>query len=703
MKTTTVRNLLIAVMASATGAFAQQSGLPCGTSDYDQLFRQQHPQETLLYQQGDQELQDAQQSLFQHGEGRTNATYIIPIVFHIIHDYGAEDITDAQVIDEVRILNRDYAKLNPDTANIIPQFQNIASAISIEFRLATIDPEGNCTNGIDRIASKKTNNADDGSKLNPWPRKSYLNVWVVKSIGASGVAGYAYYPSSVQGLGMIYDGVLILSSYIGSIGTGSVTTSRALTHEIGHYLNLSHPWGNTNAPGVACGDDGIPDTPQTKGWDHCPTAATAKICDTAIVENYQNYMDYSYCSIMFTHDQMLAMHSALNLNISDRDHLHSTVNLIATGTYTLTTSNCKPIADFHGNHTFVCEGGTVQFFDNSSNGTVTNRTWTFQGGTPATSTAASPTITYNTAGNYAVTLAVSNSQGGDTILKLSYITVGSSYSSITAPYFESFENPNVLNQGWSVVDYGQDGVHWSQDNITGMTGTSSLKLNNYVNTFGQVDELITPQIDLRYLTGITMSFQAAFASQVMDTSLLKEKLKIYASTSCGQTWTQILSLKGYQLISAGVQPGYFVPVTGDQSQWKMFTVNVPVSYAQARVRFKFEFTGGDYGNEFYFDDLNITGNGVGIPDQGNTTTHVNVFPNPAQGNSNVELSLEQNEHLQITLTDIDGRVIQQIANDDFSAGEHTVPFSTDGIAPGIYFVTIYDGNSKQVRKLSITN
>ncbi len=697
MKTNTVRTILFAAILSATNSFAQ---FQCGTDEYNAKMVAQHPAEV---QQAQQLLDQETQSLFLHGEGRSNATYIIPVVFHIIHDYGAENISDAQVLDEMAILNRDYAKLNADTANIIPEFQGIASAISIEFRLATIDPNGNCTNGIEHIASKKTNNADDGSKLNPWPRRSYLNVWVVKTIGASGVAGYAYYPSAVQGLGMSVDGVLILSNYIGSIGTGSVGTSRALTHEIGHCLNLSHPWGSTNSPGVACGDDGIPDTPKTKGWNHCPTPATAKICDTTIVENYQNYMDYSYCSVMFTHDQMLAMHAALNINVSDRNHLSETNNLIATGTYTLTTPNCKPIADFHANHTFVCQGGTIQYFDNSYNGTVSNRLWTFQNGTPATSTAANPTVTYNSAGQQAVSLLVSNSQGSDSITRYGYVNIGVPYGEITPPYSESFEDPNVLSHGWTVVNYGQDGVYWHQTNATGLNGTSCMVIDNYNNTRGEVDELITPQFDLRYLSGMTMTFDVAFATQIMDTSMLKEKFRILGSTNCGQTWTPVLTQNGYQLLSAGMIPGYFIPPVGDASLWKHFSVNISSAYNQSEVRFKFEFTGGDYGNEFFMDNLNLTGVGVGIPETGNSKTFVGLFPNPAQDNTNVQLSLVENEHLEINLTDVNGRLIKQIVNDDFSSGEHTVPFSTSGISPGIYFVTVYDGNSRQVRKLAITN
>ncbi|HEU4716907.1 MAG TPA: M43 family zinc metalloprotease, partial [Bacteroidia bacterium] len=348
---------------------AQQGGFPCGSSYYNDLMKQLHPAEVNA---AEQELQQETDYALQHQQDRTTTSYIIPVVFHIVHDYGAENISDAQILDEMMILNRDYAKLNPDTGSIIPQFMTIASETNIEFRLATIDPDGNCTNGIDRIASKKTYQADDASKLNPWPRQKYLNVWVVNSIGANGVAGYAYYPSSVDGIGLNIDGVLILSNYIGSIGTSSPTTSRALTHEIGHWMNLSHPWGSTNSPGVACGDDGIPDTPKTKGWNHCPTPSTAAICDTGIVENYQNYMDYSYCSCMFTHDQVIAMHATLNSNVSDRNHLWRPDNLVATGTATTTASSCAPNADFHGNRRMVCPGGTITYTDDSWNGTVSS-------------------------------------------------------------------------------------------------------------------------------------------------------------------------------------------------------------------------------------------------------------------------------------------------------------------------------------------
>jgi PKD repeat protein len=699
MRTTTFRNTLIAVVASGGLLNAQ---LPCGSDDYNRRLKELHPAEV---QQAQDQLDADKQYLFQHGESqRSSSTYVIPVVFHIVHDYGVENISDAQILDEMAVLNRDYAKLNPDTANIIPEFVGIASATDIEFRLATIDPDGNCTNGIDRIASKRTNNGDDGSKINPWPRRSYLNVWVVKTIGANGVAGYAYQPASVTGLGAPVDGILILHDYIGRIGTGSNLTSRALTHEIGHFLDLSHPWGNTNSPGVACGDDGIPDTPQTKGWDHCPTPAQAIVCDTVgpgTVENYQNYMDYSYCSVMFTHDQVLAMHAALNSSVSERNHLWSTANLMATGTYTITTSNCAPKADFHGSRTMVCEGGNIQFFDNSWNGTVTTRSWSFPGGTPSTSTASNPTIDYNTAGIYPVSLTVSNASGTDTKTKNGYVIVGVGYGEVTGPIVEGFDSPTSLDHGWYVVNYAEDPIYWHQTSAGYLNGSGSVVIDNFNGTTGEIDELISPQYNLQYMTGLTMTFQVAFASQLQDTSLITEKLRVLGSTNCGQSWTQIVSKKGSTLLSAGLVPGYFIP-TNDPQLWKMVTINLPATYAAPKTRFKFEFTNGKYGNEFYIDDLNITGTNVGVNEY-SSVTYFDLFPNPSQDNTNLQLSLKENEKIKVTLTDLNGRVIEEVANEQMSAGEHTVAISTAELAAGMYLVTVDDGATKQVKKLAVNH
>jgi len=304
-----IRYNLVGLALLATIASYAQRPFSCTTGEMVEKSYQDHPEFLTAHEQLEQFTADyVKNNAAERTASNSAPTYLIPIVFHIIHNYGPENISDAQVYDEVKILCRDYRMRNADTASVIPSFQGIRADTKIEFRLAQKDPNGNCTNGIDRVASLLTYKAGDNSKLNDWPSNKYLNVWVVSDI-ANGAAGYAYFPGTINSAA---DGVLILSNYIGSIGTSNPTQSRALTHEIGHTLNLYHPWGNSNSPGVSCsGSDQVADTPDTKGWDFCPAPTAAAICNPPVIENFSNYMDYSYCSNMFTAGQVARMTAAI--------------------------------------------------------------------------------------------------------------------------------------------------------------------------------------------------------------------------------------------------------------------------------------------------------------------------------------------------------------------------------------------------------
>jgi len=231
--------------------------------------------------------------------GERDVIITIPIVFHILHLGGDENITNEQILNAVDLLNEDYRALNADADNVHPAFLDLVGDAEIQFALPTLDPNGNCTNGIDRIFSTETLVGDDGSKLNGWPRDKYLNVWITLFIGDEGTAGYAYKPtSSTDQIFRLLDGILILQDYIGEIGSGTPFRSTALTHEIGHYLNLDHVWGNNNgvepdAPQAPtghmvpdCGDDLVEDTPVTRGWNICP-AYNDPVFDWADCDNIQ--------------------------------------------------------------------------------------------------------------------------------------------------------------------------------------------------------------------------------------------------------------------------------------------------------------------------------------------------------------------------------------------------------------------------------
>ncbi|MBI3509408.1 MAG: T9SS type A sorting domain-containing protein [Bacteroidetes bacterium] len=683
------------------GAFTlsaqDDSYLHCGTDQQMAKVFAEHPELKSDFDRSQQDAENHDRSEFQNGypEAHLATTlYIIPIVFHIIHMYGSENISDAQVIDEVNILNRDYRKLNADTAAIVNGFGAIASDVNVEFRLANIDPNGNCTNGIDRVYSSLTNNADDNSKLNDWPRNKYLNVWVVKSIGTTGVAGYAYLPGTAPSSST--DGVLILSSYIGSIGTGNTSTSRALTHEIGHFLNLQHVWGNTNNPGVACGNDGVTDTPVTKGYTSCPLTNN-EICNATIHENVQNYMEYSYCSVMFTAGQVSRMRSALTSGTGQRNSLWTAANMVATGALNSPQNVCTPKADFLPyNTTMVCAGGSITFTDISWNGHPTGWLWSFPGGTPSTSTDSIPIVQYNTPGVYSVTLTATNATGSNTVTRTNLIYVSSTTAQYNQwNYFEGWETSSTFTNDWVVIN--PTGSGWTRVTTAAYNGSASAKLSNSASSAGSVDELVSPSVDFSAITGgPSLTFRLAFAQR---TSTDLDKLRILVSTNCGQTWSQRYLKSGTTLSTVSPTGVSFTPTSS--AQWRLVTVSVSNVATNSDVRIKFEFT-SDGGNNIYIDDINIQGTtGIFSPEAG--IENFAIYPNPAGDNTNISFGAEKTMNASITIMDVTGRIVKNVYDGQLASGEHQFPVSTAELDAGIYFVQLTTSEGKSITQKMIVN
>ena len=687
---------ILAIAMSTKSTFAQGGYLNCGTDEMVRKSLEANPQLVQEYLQEQARLAQVDQQAYPNGyrdQNRAAAViYTIPIVFHVINEGGAENISDAQIFDEVRILNRDYAKLNPDTANIVASFRTIASNVQIQFALAQKDPNGNCTNGIDRVTSTLTNAASDNSKLNDWPRAKYLNVWTVKTIGTAGVAGYAYLPGTG---GSAVDGVLILSSYVGSIGTGSVATSRALTHEIGHFLNLEHTWGNTNNPGVACGDDQVSDTPVTIGHTTCNLTDAG--CTPPIIENVQNYMEYSYCSNMFTAGQRTRMRSALTSTIASRSSLWTASNLLATG-ITAPAVLCQ--ANFESNSTtnnVLCQGDSIKYTDISWNGRATSWNWTFQGGTPAVSTDSTPTVTYNTAGLYNVGLSVSNTSGTVSTTKTSYIRVNPSTAMYNNTFYsEGFETLAIPNTDWQVNNILPGGNTWAQTAAASSSGTKSAMITNSSAQSGNVDELISPSVNMASITGVSpvLTFKVAYAQR---TATDADKLTVFVSSTCGKSWTIRKAIAGATLATAPLNTGNFVPAS---SQWVTQTVSL-TSYAISPDLFvKFVFTSGG-GNNIYIDDINISASASGV-DELTNNLNFNVYPNPAEEITNINFNLINREKVSLKVFDVVGREITSVYNGELTAGEHQYTLNKSAnLSAGVYFVTLNIGGQNFSKKLIV--
>lgn len=669
----------------------------CGHTElYNKLIEEQP--EVLEYEQHMTELANeyiAHKRSLPEAERNSGLLLTIPVVFHVIHDYGVENISRAQIEDAVAILNEDFQKMNSDTNIVIQQFKNIIGNALIEFKLATLDPNGNCTDGIDRIYNPiETYVGDNNSKLNQWPRDKYLNVWVVNNI-ASGAAGYSQYPSSVHN-NPAADGVMILHDYVGSIGTGNPGTSRALTHEVGHYLDLQHCWGSTNNPGVACGDDQVSDTPITKGWTNCNLNGSN--CTAGVIENVQNFMEYAYCARMFTEDQAWRMQSALNTFYSQRDNLWTLANLVLTGTDPgATNALCNPKADFSVKQLRICEGSTVYFKDASWGGQATNWSWSFPGGTPSVSSSQNPTIVYNTAGVYNVTLVVSNASGSDSIVHTNQVIVYPNIGNSYVPYSESFENITVPGNEYEVNNVTGGSGTFASTTMAAKTGSYSVYKNNYSGSFTGIDELYMPPFNLSNVSNVQCTFWMAHAAKVTTAS---DALKFWASSNCGQTWTLRLQKSGTSLrtTSSIINGTPFIP---NASQWRMETVNLATGVAsgQPNARFKFEYT-YDAGNNLYIDDINMTGT-VGIDENFAEQIDFAAYPNPSdQILPKVEFNTTEKSSVYINVTDVLGRIVDDVKEHELEAGVHQFQFSK-AVEPGMYFVNLYLNGRQVTRKVNV--
>lgn len=219
-------------------------------------------------------------------------TITIPVVVHIVYNNAAQNISDAQVQSQIAVLNRDYGKQNPDTSRIPSYYKGLAADCGIRFALANVDTNGGTTSGIVRRRTiQQQFTYDDAVKFTArggddgWDRDRYLNIWVTNL--SNGVLGY----SSVPGCAKPNDGVVISYTAFGTMGTATApfNLGRTATHEIGHWLNLIHVWGDAD-----CGDDYVADTPPQSAATHGNPSGIIISCGNTPYGNlYMDYMDFT--------------------------------------------------------------------------------------------------------------------------------------------------------------------------------------------------------------------------------------------------------------------------------------------------------------------------------------------------------------------------------------------------------------------------
>jgi PKD repeat protein len=350
--------------------------------------------------------------------------------------------------------------------------------------------------------------------------------------------------------------------------------------------------------------------------------------------------------------------------------------------------NTVPVANFYANYLRTCTGSTITFSDSSTNWRPTAWHWSFPGGTLTGGTTVNdsmPQVIYNTPGTYAVSYTASTLGGSDAITKNNYITISSNVPSYNASFSEGFETATLPNSDWSVTNTA--GLDWTVTSIGAATGSKSVYIDNFSNTAGNNSSLISTTFDISGFSVPKFSFKMAYQQKVSTNT---DKLQVFTSTDCGNTWVSRWARSGSAL--ATVTPTSPIPLYPSPSQFNTYTVNINPVAGSPNVRFKFEFfaDAAAPGNYIFLDDINIFDATIGIKTN-QVEIGLEIYPNPSLGSFQVTCTNNMDE---LKITNVLGQTVYE-----------TKPQATNTTLQldnaGVYFVTIISGKETSVKKVVV--
>lgn len=590
----------------------------CGTMDLLQKRFTDQPALRQLFNQRDLRLKQLINERIASGKTlRTTGPITIPVVFHVVLNRQSL-VTDAQILAQLDTINKDYAGTNAGASKIPAHFQPLFGQSGIQFCLAQRTPDDVPTTGIERYPTSRTSfdyttnqvkHAESGG-ADAWDTDKYLNIWICDLSGST--LGYATFPDDgvkdEQGVAVDY----------ATLPRGSAAgfnQGKTLTHELGHYFNLYHIWGDDN--GACTGTDEVDDTPnQSNSTTTCQTGIVTDRCTpNAPGIMYQNYMDYTpdACLYMFTKMQVARMEAAFTtyrsllslsngctpVDLKDKDasirEIRQPSQRICDGTFTpqVTLAN-------RGRETLT----SVTIHAVIDDGTVRNFNWTGSLATYNETVVTLPSLT-TVQGNHVLTVYTSNPNGGpdeDTsndALSLDFIY----YEPFPAPVVESFEGL-FPPQGWDIVNE-DGGSTWEKTTLAAKTGSASVKISNFDNqVVGQRDYLRSPTVNIAGADSAFVSFQVAAATytNVATQGNVWDTLQVLISTDCGQTYTSVYKKWGSTLITRnGTTRTAFTPGPGE---WRREEINIGSFIGQGEILVAFLNSNGNE-NDIYLDDINI--------------------------------------------------------------------------------------------------
>ncbi|MEX1241262.1 MAG: choice-of-anchor J domain-containing protein [Cyclobacteriaceae bacterium] len=621
-----LRNIIFSGLALALPFFLSplRAQDRCGTVEYSKTL---HSNPTLHKIEFEQWLTEQRVPKLSRQSRQQLAPFKIPVVVHIIHNGEAigngQNISDEQILSQIRVLNEDLNRGNADTVNTPFEFLDEAGELDIEFVLARQDPDGLASTGIVRVdggrSSWTMNDSYTLKSLSYWPAEQYMNIWVCNL--ADIFVGFAQFPESdLEGhenssTNRLTDGIVIWHRAFGSADDGpfnldpAFNKGRTATHETGHFLGLHHIWGDESG---CSGTDYVTDTPnqgaQTNG---CPAHPRTDQCGEVVM--FQNFLDYSDddCMNIFTQGQVDRMVVVLE-NSPRRSSLLTSpalldpaplpndlgIRRITSPDVSVCSTIVTPVIELRNYGSNGITSGRVRFI---LNGTVQEtKDFALTLG-PLESVDVSFTSITLPAGTHGITFQILLTNGGTDSGayndEKSNSVIVPAFGS--APFAENFSTPP---SGW-IIQNPDGQITWQIVAAPKETSANkALKLNylDYEDKIGEVDVYLSPVIDLASAPAATLTFDVAHARY----QLSSDRLKVIVLQNCESIYqgTAVYDKAGDALKTAPPTTQPFVP-TGE-SQWRKELIDLSAFVGMDKVQIAFVGI-NDYGNNIYVDNITL--------------------------------------------------------------------------------------------------
>ncbi|MFM8914303.1 MAG: choice-of-anchor J domain-containing protein [Flammeovirgaceae bacterium] len=600
----------------------------CGIVAYEAHLSKSNPkrENKQQFEQWLQQINNAISQKLQPAENnQTQSTFVIPVVVHVIHNGEpigtGVNISDAQILSQINVLNNDFNRLNADRVNTPATFQSVAGSFDIQFVLAKQDPNGLATNGIRRMQGSKTSwSISDNFLLKSqsyWPAEDYLNIWICN---LSGFLGYTQFPvSTLPGLEgssneRLTDGIVVNYREFGSIDDGAFdldsryNKGRTVTHEMGHFFGLRHIWGD----GSDCtATDYVADTPSQSGsTSGCPSHPRLDCGSPQQPRMFQNYLDYTNdaCMNIFTQGQISRMSIVLQ-NSPRRASL-----LVSAGSLPPSTlPNDLGIKNIIAPLVTQCAGPfqpSVQVRNYGINAITSAQIQLVRNGIPietlslplnlliaqeTTVTFSSISLVAGSASNLTFSILQTNGVS-DTNPQNNSRTVNAS-APIVAPSLPLFETFATGPNNWGIIN--PDGLTTWQT-VSTPSGRTAAYLNfyDYVE-IGAADLLASPVIDLSASSKATLIFDRAYAPYPGVTG---ERLRVLATGNCNFTNAiELFSKSDEDLATTPADFNNYTPF--NNTQW--VTEVIPLDgFLGGSMQIAFEGTNAN-GNNLYISNVRI--------------------------------------------------------------------------------------------------